>query len=170
MRRKKGNRTLKITMTGLMIALVFVVTGIIPPIPYGVGYLNFGDAIVLLSGFLLGPLGGFLAGGLGSAMADWYLGFNQYIIFTLVVKGLVGMVAGFLFRKYNIKMIPFYLLISVIIQPFGYFITEWIFLGIIDKQYGIVTAVGSLPGNTIQALVGLLLAMPLVYGLRKHKI
>lgn len=40
------------------------------PTPGTGGYIHPGDAIVILSGIVLGPVWGFLAGGIGSALAD----------------------------------------------------------------------------------------------------
>lgn len=165
----KPSKTLKLTMTGLLIALVFIVTAILPRVPYGLGYVNLGDAMVLFGGFFLGPIGGFVAGGFGSALADWYLGYNQYILFSLFVKGLEGLAAGYLLRKFDIKFTPLFLVISVSIMPLGYFVSEWLILPFIDKQYGVVVAITSLPGNAIQAIAGVLLALPLIYGLKKYK-
>ena len=39
-------------------------------IPIATGYLNFGDGLCLLAGWILGPWYGFAAAGLGSALAD----------------------------------------------------------------------------------------------------
>ena len=39
-------------------------------IPIATGYLNFGDSLCLLAGWILGPWYGFAAAGLGSALAD----------------------------------------------------------------------------------------------------
>lgn len=39
-------------------------------IPIATGYLNFGDGLCLLAGWILGPWYGFAAAGLGSTLAD----------------------------------------------------------------------------------------------------
>ena len=39
-------------------------------IPIATGYLNLGDSLCLLAGWILGPWYGFAAAGLGSALAD----------------------------------------------------------------------------------------------------
>ena len=66
----ENNKTRKIVMTAMFAALCCVATMIIKiPSPLK-GYLNLGDCIVLLSGFMLSPLYGFLAAGIGSALAD----------------------------------------------------------------------------------------------------
>ena len=64
------NTTKKVVTASMLAALVCVATMIIKiPSPLK-GYINLGDCIVLLSGWLLSPLYGFLAAGIGSALAD----------------------------------------------------------------------------------------------------
>ena len=65
------NKTKKIVMTALFAALACVATmSIRIPTPGTSGYIHPGDAIVILSGIILGPAYGFLAAGIGSCMAD----------------------------------------------------------------------------------------------------
>ena len=62
------SKTKRIVITALMAAMVCVATMIIKiPSPMK-GYLNIGDCIVLLCGWLLSPGYGFVAAGLGSAL------------------------------------------------------------------------------------------------------
>ena len=56
-------------MAALFTAVTFVGT-ILIRIPVGIGYVNFGDAVVMIAAVVLGPVGAALAGGLGSALAD----------------------------------------------------------------------------------------------------
>ena len=70
-----NTRTKKIVLAALMAALACVATMIIKiPSPLK-GYLNLGDCIVLVSGWMLSPTYGFLAAGLGSALADVFSGY-----------------------------------------------------------------------------------------------
>ena len=52
-------------------ALTFVSTMFIR-VPLVLGYINLGDAFVLLSVFILGPVYGTIAAGVGSALADLF--------------------------------------------------------------------------------------------------
>ena len=62
-------KTLKLVLSALMAALVYVATSIIQiPSPVN-GYVNLGDCFVLLSGWLLGPWYGGAAAGIGSTMS-----------------------------------------------------------------------------------------------------
>ena len=84
----------KMVLTALLAALTCVATMIIQiPSPMN-GYVNLGDCFVLLSGWLLGPWLGFAASGIGSMLADIFLGYTHYAPGTLVIKGLVALVAA----------------------------------------------------------------------------
>lgn len=99
-REDKENRkvsTLYLVMAALFTAVTFVGT-ILIRIPVGIGYVNFGDAVVMIAAVVLGPVGAALAGGLGSALAD-LVGFAMYAPFTLVIKGLEGFVCGVVFKS-----------------------------------------------------------------------
>ena len=77
-------RTQKIVMSSLLAALACVATMIIKiPSPLN-GYINLGDCVVLLSGWLLPPVYGFVAAGLGSALADIFSGYIIYAPATFV--------------------------------------------------------------------------------------
>ena len=99
-----GN-TRKIVMSAMLSALICVATMIIKIQITPNGYVNFGDGVVILAGFLLGPLYGFMAAGIGSALADLLSGFVVYMPITFVVKGLMAvaavLVAKGLFRVVN---------------------------------------------------------------------
>ena len=74
------NKTKKIVMTALFAALACVATmSIRIPTPGTGGYIHPGDAVVILSGIILGPVYGFLAAGIGSCMADLLGGYFIYV-------------------------------------------------------------------------------------------
>ena len=59
----------KLVLSAMFAALSYAATMVIQ-IPIATGYLNFGDGLCLLAGWILGPWYGFAAAGLGSALAD----------------------------------------------------------------------------------------------------
>lgn len=97
----------KIAFTGLMVALVFLGTFTIKiPTPLTSGYIHLGDAFVLLSGLILGPIYGALAAGLGSAMADIFGGYAHWALPTFLIKGLMAALMGYItLKKDNKKVI-----------------------------------------------------------------
>ena len=85
--------------TAMLAALTYAATVVIRiPTPTG-GYVNLGDAVVLLAAFLLGPVGGMVAGGLGSALSDLMAGYMAWVPATLIIKGAMGLTAGLLYRR-----------------------------------------------------------------------
>lgn len=91
-----GTKTL--VLTGLMAALGCVGTMVLMvPSPTG-GFMNLGDAMVLLGAYLLGPMWGAVAGGIGPALADLLAGYTVYAPATLVIKALMGLTAALLYR------------------------------------------------------------------------
>ena len=77
-----------------MLAALTCVATIVIKIPSPLnGYINLGDCIVLLSGWLLSPVYGFFAAGLGSALADLFSGYAAYAPATFLIKGLMALIA-----------------------------------------------------------------------------
>ena len=92
--------TSKIALYGMFMALNTVSTMIISiPSIATQGYINLGDAFVILSGLVLGPFGGLVVGGIGSALADILLGYAYYAPYTLIIKGLEGLIGVSIYRK-----------------------------------------------------------------------
>ena len=95
-----NNNLKKLILAALFAALSCVATmSIRIPTPGTGGYIHPGDAIVILSGVILGPVWGFFAGGIGSALSDLIGGYFVYVPITFVIKGLVALVAGHLYQK-----------------------------------------------------------------------
>jgi uncharacterized membrane protein len=90
-------RTAQITRLSLLIALTAAVTMAVRiPVPRTGGYINLGDAVVYIAALLFGPLYGLVAGGVGSSLADLLGGYGVFAPFTLVIKGLEGLLVGIL--------------------------------------------------------------------------
>ncbi len=160
------SRTLrKMIMAAVMTALVAVATAVIP-IPLPTGYGHPGDALVLLAGWMLGPIWGAAAAGLGSAMADLFLGFAAYAPATFLVKALTAAVCGLLTARLSGKVFPLVLggVLGEAVMVGGYFLYESVVLGL-----G-AAAVSSLPGNLTQGAVGLVLFVLLAVLLRKYRV
>lgn len=100
--------------TALMTAFVFITTSIIKiPIPFTDGYIHAGDMCIFVAGILLGPWYGGVAAGVGSAMADFLGGYGQWVLPTLIIKTVMGMLIGY-FAKSNTNTKP-YLVVSMLI-------------------------------------------------------
>lgn len=148
----KNDKIKKIVWAGLFTALTTVATMVIQiPSPTG-GYVNAGDAVVILGAFLLGPGWGALAAGLGSALADLFAGYVIYAPATFVIKGLMALCAGALIRRgKGGRSLGFAVAGSVlaeIVMIAGYFAFTATVLG-----FGL-GAVAEIPGNAVQAVFG----------------
>lgn len=90
-----NNNLKRLVLAALFAALACVATmSIRIPTPGTNGYIHSGDAIVILSGVILGPVWGLLAGGIGSALSDLIGGYFMYVPVTFVIKGLIALIAG----------------------------------------------------------------------------
>ncbi len=160
--------TQKIVFTALLTALVCVATMIIKiPLP-SKGYINIGDAVVLLSGWLLSPLYGFLAAGIGSALADIFSGYIIYAPATFVIKGIMALLSCILFKKVFLNSNKIFSriisgLIAEIVMVGGYFLFEGLL-------YGFMTAAVNIPANAIQGTAGIILGLLLVEVFEKSRI
>lgn len=160
--------TQKIVISAMLAALVCVATMIIKiPSPLE-GYLNLGDCIVLLAGWILSPLYGFLAAGIGSALADVLSGYGAYAPATFVIKGLMALVAyfGFGFIHHKVGNLPARIvsgIASEIVMILGYFVFE-------GFLYGFMPSVVNIPANAVQGVAGLILGTILIKIFEKNKI
>ena len=149
------DRLRKIIISALFAALTFCAT-LVTKIPTTYGYVHLGDSIVLLSGWLLGPVFGTLAAALGSALSDLLGGYPTYILPTLIIKGLMALIAWVMMRIVGKKGILFTILsgiVSGIVMVAGYYLVEATFLG-----YGFAGALVSVVPNIVQAVFGVVSA------------
>lgn len=144
-------------MTALFAALSCVATmSIHIPTPGTGGYIHPGDAIVILSGVVLGPGYGFLAAGIGSALSDLIGGYFVYVPITFVIKGLVALVSGLIYQKMSHSGKNRYLAVilggvtDIVFVAGGYFICEFFLYG--------SGAAASIPANIIQGIGGLVIS------------
>ena len=147
----------KIVMAALLAAFACVATmSIRIPTPGTSGYIHPGDAIVILSGVILGPAWGLLAAGIGSAMADLVGGYFIYVPITFVIKGAVAFAAGMTYRRIGKSPRSRYIAVilggaaDMILVAGGYFLCEC-------PLYGVAAAAASVPANLIQGIGGLVI-------------
>ena len=162
------NTTRKIAIASMLAALVCVATMIIKiPSPLK-GYINLGDCVVLLSGWLLPPGYSFLTAGIGSALADVFSGYAVYAPVTFAIKGLMAVVAYYCRKmlKDKISNIPTMLIGGItaeILMIAGYYIFE-------GFMYGFGASVVNIPPNAVQGAAGLIFGIALIKIFEKNKI
>lgn len=157
MNNNMNNNLKKLILAALFAALSCVATmSIRIPTPGTGGYIHPGDAIVILSGVILGPVWGFLAGGIGSALSDLIGGYFIYVPITFVIKGLVALAAGLLYQKVGKNQKSRYIAVilggvaDIILVAGGYFVCEFFIYG--------AGAAASIPANIIQGVGGLVIS------------
>ena len=163
------NRTQKLVMAALLASLCCVATMIIKiPLPSSMGYVNLGDCVVLLSGWLLSPVYGFFAAGLGSALADVFSGYTLYAPATFIIKGLMAIISFFAFKLFE-GVVPKPVarvlsgLAAEVLMILGYFIFE-------GFLYGFAPSVVNIPANAFQGTAGLALSVFLIRIFEKNNI
>ena len=88
-------KTKEICLRGLMIALVTVSTMVLQiPVSATNGYIHLGDSMILLISVFFGWRYGMVAGGVGAALADLLSGYAHWAPFTLIIKGVMGLLVG----------------------------------------------------------------------------
>lgn len=154
----RSKSLLKLTIGALLTAFTCIATMVIAiPIIGTQGYVNIGDAMVIVSGLLLGKKYGALIGGAGSALADIFLGYSFYAPITLLVKGIEGWISG----SGSGRKHPFISVISAVFwMPIGYFIAD-------SLMFNVAYALPSFIPNFVQGLVGGVIALILYPILQK---
>ena len=154
------SKTKRIVIAALITSLVCVATMIIKiPSPLK-GYLNLGDCIVLIAGWMLSPIYGFMAAGLGSALADLFAGYVTYAPATFIIKGLMALVAFACFKLMSKKMGKFPsrligAILAEILMVMGYFVFE-------GFLYGFAPSVVNIPANAVQGAAGIIVGLILI--------
>ena len=169
-------KTKKLVIAALFAALCCIATMIHIPSGPTLGYVHLGDALVLFSGIILGPVYGSLAAGIGSMMADVINGYPLYVPGTFVIKALCALVCGLLFHSLKKKaqskgaLYPVLILSSVVaelVMVLGYFLYEiglFMITGSENPNFAtaIATSLTGIPYNLAQGLVAVVLCVVLV--------
>lgn len=145
------SKSRKIAAFSIYSALVCVATFIHVPIPGYKIYFNLGEGAIYTIALLFGGAAGGIAGGLGSALADLILGYPMWAPFTLIIKGIEGLVVGKIGKKN--KALALTLGASVMIAGYA-------------SAAGFLYGLGAMPvealTDTVQCSVGVLVSIPLV--------
>ncbi|MCI9481458.1 MAG: ECF transporter S component [Oscillibacter sp.] len=163
----------QLVLTALFAALGCAATLVLQiPSPTG-GYLNLGDAVVILGAFLLGPVYGAAAGGLGPAMADLLSGYAAYVPATLVIKAVMALTAAGLFRAMRKKSwsLPLCAVAAEIPMIAGYWLFDalLLFLSTSNSVFSLCLAgsAAGIPGNLVQGIFGAAASTLLAAALRR---
>lgn len=179
MENKLGSKitTSDMVYIALMMAATCAVTMTIR-IPTFIGYTHLGDSMVFLSAIILGKRKGTIASALGMFLADILGGYAVWAPFTLVIKGAMAYIAASIayrdnYDGNNLKnnilafvcagtwMVGAYYIANVIITRFVYVQTA-------NLSQSLTIALAEVPGNIIEVVVGIVIALPLIKGLNNY--
>lgn len=170
--RSTGSKAKEMTMTGLLIALVFVATRFINirlPIAINGGLIHFGNVMLFTAAIVFGKKKGAIAGAFGMGLFDILTGWAAWAPFTFVIRGVMGyMIGSISHAKGKNGDSTLYNLVAIFASSAwmlaGYYVTEIILYG------NWIAPIGSIPGNLIQLALGLVLGLPLATILKKYKV
>lgn len=152
--------TKKLVLTAMFASLCCVATMMIKiPSPLK-GYINLGDCVVLLAGWLLPSAYGCMAAGIGSAMADIFSGYVMYAPATFAIKALMAYVAYTCFNKINrngkdVGARVISATLAEIVMVVGYLAFE-------SCLYGFVPSLVNVVPNMVQGVAGILISIQLI--------
>lgn len=142
----------KLTLAGVMAALVFVMTYVPKvPVPVTGGYVHLGDGAIFLSTLLLGPLG-IPAAAIGSGLADLLGGYMVYVLPTMLIKGLVALIAWKIWKEGSWLRAVVAFVLAELAMVAGYFCFEAV-------MYGAAAAWAAVGPNCIQGIAGVALGL-----------
>ncbi len=125
-----------------------------------------GTAMLFIASILFGPKKGALAGAIGMGLFDMIGGWLLWTPITIIARGLqgyiVGKIAWFQGRKGN--SITLNMTATIVSVPFMiaiYYIGESIIYG------NWITPLASIPGDVVQSVLGILIAIPICVALKK---
>ena len=120
----------------------------------------------VLCAVLLGPWWGGAAAGIGSMLTDLLNGYAHYAPGTFVIKGCMAIAAALLAKAMGNKAAGYAVsgVVAEVIMVAGYFGYAALLLG---KGIG---AAASIPGNLVQAAMGLVIGLVLFFLLKRSKV
>ncbi len=150
-------KTEHIVFAGLFISIVFVATYFIQIPTTGIsgGLIHLGNIAMFSIALKYGKKYGALSGGIGMMMFDLFSAWFVWAPATLIVRGTMGFVIGFISQDKNGQGSNIYknviaIVIGSVVMLLGYFVFEASVLGIGWA------AIASVPGNLVQITIGLI--------------
>ncbi|RDW15846.1 ECF transporter S component [Oceanobacillus arenosus] len=166
---KSRQKTLDLIITSMLIALVFVSTvflNIRLPIAANGGLVHLGTAMLFIASILFGPKKGAIAGAIGMGLFDMVGGWLLWAPITIVSRGLQGYIVGKIawLNGHKGNSIALNLTATIVSIPFMvavYYIGESFLYG------NWITPLASIPGDLVQNVLGIIIAIPICVALKK---
>ncbi|MGJ9458741.1 ECF transporter S component [Oceanobacillus sp. CF4.6] len=167
---KSRQKTLDLILTSMLIALVFVSTVFLnirlPISVNGGGLVHLGTAMLFIASILFGPKKGAIAGAIGMGLFDILGGWVLWAPITIVARGLQGYIVGRIawLNGHKGNSIALNLTATIVSIPFMiavYYIGESILFA------NWITPLASIPGDLLQNVLGIMIAVPICVALKK---
>lgn len=159
-----------LSYTAIMTALVFIFTVVFSLyIPETEGYFNIGETGVYIAAITGGPIVGAIAGGIGSSLSDIALGYTYYAPITLIVKGLEGLIVGYLSILFtrilrNNRIVG--IAIGIFLATTMYLLGNTFYMGEAEITLGILTPLNiTITLNELIWTIGAILTLILIIGI-----
>lgn len=156
-------KTKQLTIYGMLVALTVALSlTILIPVPATNGFITLCEAGIYTAAVLFGPIGGLAVGASSGLLIDLLSGYPQWAIFSLLIHGLQGYIAGSCSIS-TPKRQFIGLFLGSTVMVIGYLLAGWLL-------YDWPAGVASVPGNVIQNIVGIGLAYPITASMRRIQI
>lgn len=172
--KKLNFKVRDIALVGMMAAIIYLATAVINfPSPYK-GVIHAGDSMVFLAAVLFGKKKAAIAAAIGMSLFDILSSYTSWAPFTFFIKGSMAYITAVIAYRSNlqgkdIKNNTFAFIIAGLWMTFAYYIAGNILsvFGGMRLETSIVQNLVDVPGNILQVIVGIIIALPLSKGLKK---
>jgi uncharacterized membrane protein len=161
------NQTLRLTMTGMFMAMTVILSLSIFSIPVPGGHLYFCDTVINVAAILLDPVSAFVVGGIGSFLGDFFF-YPAPMFVSLVTHGLqavvVSLISHRILKRRQALASGIGVIVGAIIMVIGYTLGRAYVYSTLE--YSLI----KLPFEIVQAGFGAVFAMVVCYPLRLRKL
>lgn len=159
----KKNHTKLMCISGILSALVFVITAYLH-IPTYNGYVHCGDGVIFLAACVLPIPYSIIVGALGAMLADLLTGFAIWAPGSMIIKGLLALLFTYKSNKIITKRNLVMLLPAALISAAGYYLYEALITG------SFIASLSGIPGSIIQAVASSILFVVAGLAMDKYNI
>ena len=161
------NQTLRLTMTGMFMAMTVILSLSIFSIPVPGGPLYFCDTVINVAAILLDPVSAFVVGGIGSFLGDFFF-YPAPMFVSLVTHGLqavvVSLISHRILKRRQALASGIGVIVGAIIMVIGYTLGRAYVYSTLE--YSLI----KLPFEIVQAGFGAVFSMVVCYPLRLREL
>ncbi len=161
------NQTLRLTLTGMFMAMTVILSLSIFSIPVPGGHLYFCDTVINVAAILLDPVSAFVVGGIGSFLGDFFF-YPAPMFVSLVTHGLqavvVSLISHRILKRRQALASGIGVTVGAIIMVIGYTLGRAYVYS--TPEYSLI----KLPFEIVQAGFGAVFSMVVCYPLRLREL